>query len=277
MRTRPNPNNEVLQRTPGGTNAGAGGIDRDRRRLCLGSAALLGLAACTTPPTRPPERAGAGVVPFSATRTLGGLPDGWAEQVMRRDLPRTAYTVVERDGRRVLQAVSDGGASGLRCDVDIDPQATPWLEWAWQVDRVEPGAAVAANDTDDSPARLMLAFDGDVSRLTLRDQMFQEMVQAVTGYTVPFATLIYVWDGQAPPESVFRNPRTDRARYLVVQCGGAGAGRWLGYRRNVVEDYRRVFGDEPGRIQGVGVMTDSDDLGTHSEAWYGDISLRRAP
>ena len=249
-------------------------LDHARRRLCLGSAGLLGLAACTTAPLRGPERPAGGIVPFSATRTLGGLPDGWAEQVMRRDLPRTAYTMVERDGRRVLQAVSDGGASGLRCDVDIDPQATPWLEWAWQADRVEPGASVAANETDDAPARLMLAFDGDVSRLTLRDQMFQEMVQAVTGYAVPFATLIYVWDGQAPPESVFRNPRTDRARYLVVQSGSAGAGRWLGYRRNVVEDYWRVFGEEPGRIQSVGVMTDSDDLGTHAEAWYADISLR---
>ncbi len=62
--------------------------------------------------------------------------------------------------------------------------------------------------------------------------------------------------------------------YLVAQSGGAGAGRWLGYRRNIVQDHRRVFGDEPGRIQGVGVMADSDDLGTHSEAWYADISLR---
>ena len=121
----------------------------------------------------------------------------------------------------------------------------------------------------------MLAFDGDLSRLTLRDQMFQEMVEAVTGYTVPYATLIYVWDGKAPPESIFRNPRSDRIRYLVVESGGGNTGRWLSYRRNVVRDYRRVFLEEPGGIHGVGVMTDSDDLKTHSEAWYCDVEFNQ--
>jgi hypothetical protein len=245
----------------------------ERRRLCLGAAALAGLAACTIAPVRPPARAGVGVAPFSLSPTVGELPEGWHEQVMRRDLPHTRYEVAQRDDRRVLHAVSDGGASGLRCDVGIDPQATPWLAWAWRIDSVDLRATVAADPLDDAPARLMLAFDGDTSSLPLRDQMFQEMVEAVTGYAVPFATLIYVWDGQAPPESIFRNPRSDRIRYLVVESGGRNTGRWLNYRRNVVDDYRRVFGDEPGRIRGIGVMTDSDDLKTHSEAWYADIAF----
>ncbi len=265
----------MLESAPRVGDPGGLRIAVERRRLCLGAAALFGLAACTTAPERTPERAVAGIVPFSASRQLGKLPDGWDEQVARRDLPHTRYRVEQRDDSKVLHAVSDGGASGLRCDVDVDPYATPWLDWAWRVDRVELDATVAADELDDSPARLMLAFDGDFSGLTLREQMFRELVEAVTGHAVPFATLVYVWDGQAPPESTFRYPRTDRIRYLVVESGGSNKGRWLNYRRNVVEDYRRVFVDEPGRIHSIGVMTDSDDLKTHSEAWYGDMQFRQ--
>ncbi|MES1265133.1 MAG: DUF3047 domain-containing protein, partial [Variovorax sp.] len=94
-----------------------------------------------------------------------------------------------------------------------------------------------------------------------------------TGYALPYATLMYVWDGQAPPESVLRYRRSDRIRYLVVESGARRAGQWLAYRRNVVEDYQRAFGSEPGRVRSVGVMTNSDDLKTHSEAWFGDLAF----
>jgi hypothetical protein len=72
--------------------------------------------------------------------------------------------------------------------------------------------------------------------------------------------------------------RSERIRYDVVESGGARAGRWLRYERNVVDDYRRVFGEAPsGPIVSVGVLTDSDDLKNHVEAWYGDIGLYAEP
>lgn len=68
-------------------------------------------------------------------------------------------------------------------------------------------------------------------------------------------------------------PRTGRVQYLVVESGAARAGRWLGYRRNVVDDYRRVFGGEPGRIRHVGLLSDSDDLKLSTEAWFANLSF----
>jgi hypothetical protein len=89
---------------------------------------------------------------------------------------------------------------------------------------------------------VIVAFDGDNSLLSPRDRLFHEMVEAVTGYVAPFATLMYVWDGSAPTEGIYLYPRTSRIRYLVVESGAARTGRWLIHSRNVVEDYRRVFG-----------------------------------
>ncbi|OYU98816.1 MAG: hypothetical protein CFE45_15090, partial [Burkholderiales bacterium PBB5] len=39
----------------------------------------------------------------------------------------------------------------------------------------------------------------------------------------------------------------------------------------------RVFGEAPGKIIGVGVLTDADALKTQMEAWYGDITLGPRP
>jgi hypothetical protein len=246
---------------------------RQRRRWCLSAAASVALAGCGRLRLAPEERAPGAVVPFSAVHAPGRLPPGWLPQVPRPDLGLTRYRIVEFDGREVLHAVADDAASGLRCSVDVDPRRTPWLEWEWRTRSVDPRASVAVFDRDDAPARVAVGFDGDLATLSVREQVFGDLVYAITGYLMPFATLMYVWDAQAPPESVFQYGRSSRVRYLVVESGAGRTGRWLAYRRNVVEDYRRVFAGEPGHVRDVGVMTDSDDLKTRSESWYGSLSF----
>ena len=183
-----------------------------------------------------------------------------------------------RDSRVVLHAVADTARSGLACAVDIDPQRSPWLRWEWRVDAVDETATVADDVLEDTPARLVIAFAGDMSMLTLRDRVFFEQVELFTGKMLPFATLTYVWDGQLPVGTVLPYARSGRIRYDVVESGAARAGQWLRYERNVFDDYRRVFGSAPvGHITSVGVLTDSDDLKNHAEAWYGDIGLYAEP
>ena len=55
--------------------------------------------------------------------------------------------------------------------------------------------------------------------------------------------------------------------------GSARASRWQRYERNVLADDQRVFGEAPGHIIGVGVLTDADALKIDLQAWYGAITL----
>ncbi len=243
----------------------------------MASACLLTpLSACVVAPVAEPEARPApqGPVPFSTARTLGVVPDGWHAHVMRRDRDHTDYRVVRRDGRQVLEAHALRSTSGLRCDVDIDPLRTPWLSWSWRVDQFPSGASIADDERDDSPARIVLTFEGDTRTLAFRDRMFSELVELVTGQPLPFATLMYAWDGEAAPEQVIAYPRSARIQYLVVERGAQRAGRWLSYRRNVREDYRRIYGTEPGRIRQIGVLCDSEDLKLELFSWFGDIAFR---
>ena len=122
----------------------------------------------------------------------------------------------------------------------------------------------------------MLAFDGDSKTLRLRDRLFADLVELITGQTLPFATLMYAWDGEAAAEQVIAYPRSSRIQYLVVEQGAERSGRWLSYRRDVRDDYRRVYGTEPGRIRHVGVLCDSDDLKLELRSWFGDIAFAAA-
>lgn len=220
-----------------------------------------------------PPAPAARVLPFS-TGDLGTAPTGWLPYAVRRDLTRTRYAVVRDGDRRVLNARAAASATGLRCAVDIDPAAFGRLQFSWRAQNVPSQADVAAAEHDDCPARIIVAFGGDDTRLPLRDRLFYEQVELFTGQRLPFATLMYVWDGGGhAPETVHRNHRTARIQYLTVESGAQRAGRWLHYERDVVADYQRVFGEAPGHIVGVGVLTDADALKIDLEAWYGDITL----
>ncbi len=233
------------------------------------------LSGCATVAIEHPDSSlASSVTPFSGATVSGGLPQTWEPYVIRRHLKRTHYGLVERDGRTVLRAFAENASSGLHSHVRIDPLATPWLRWSWLVDKVHTQATVADDDMEDAPARIVLAFEGDMSKLALRDRLFFEQVELFTGNRLPYATLVYVWDGQLPAERVVPYVRSKRLQFKVVETGVANQGRWLDYERNVVEDFKQVFGElPPGNIISVGVLTDSDDLKNSSEAWYGDLSF----
>jgi len=135
------------------------------------------------------------------------------------------------------------------------------------------GANVRENDSEDAPVRVMLAFDGDPARLSQRTRMMFELMQSLSGEAPPFATLMYVWDNHTDHEALVVNRRSDRVRKIVLEAGPAHLGQWRSYRRDIRADYRRAFGEDPGALIGIAVMTDSDNTQSTAEGWYGEIKL----
>ena len=72
------------------------------------------------------------------------------------------------------------------------------------------------------------------------------------------------------------NAYTARAMMFVVESGARRVGEWVEMERNVYEDYKRAFKEEPPPVSGIAVMTDTDQTAEAATAWYGDIELRRA-
>jgi len=214
--------------------------------------------------------------PFSAAKPGGSLPWGW-EPVRLTDRKKlTDYTLTDVDGVVVLHAYAVGAASGLAQFTKFDIRSAPVVDWRWKVSALVEGADNRVAAKEDSPVRLLFAFDGDKSRLPLVERAIFYVTEKLSGRQLPYALLQYVWAGTIPVGTVIEHPYTRRVRMLVVASGPGGVGKWQSLSRNVSDDFRHAFGEEPGELVGVGVLTDTDNTGGSVEAWYGDIRLRPA-
>jgi hypothetical protein len=245
------------------------------RGLLLLSALLV--SGCASLPAEvKTSTAGTAVSAFSDHEPDSGLPHGWLPLKVGILKKPTQYRLTEDGGETVLKAVADASASGLYHPVNVDPREHPLLRWRWKTRDLIEGADNTQRHAEDSPVRLLVAFDGDISRLPLGDRMVFDQFKAFAKQDLPYATLMYIWENRQPVGSVIANQHTSRIRMVVVESGPQAVGEWREMTRNVREDFIRAFGEEPGKIHYVGVMSDTDNTGGRAEAWYGDIEFDTA-
>ena len=63
--------------------------------------------------------------------------------------------------------------------------------------------------------------------------------------------------------------------YVVVRSGSAELGRWLTERRDVVADFKKIYGEEPENPEAISIAIDSDDTNSAAESFFGPIALKR--
>jgi hypothetical protein len=241
------------------------------------AAAFAMLAAgCATVADRAPETVPLPYVSnFSESPPGDGVPQGWRNWTLSKFKKPTQYKLVNESGRTVVKASADASASGLVHSIKIDPKTYPLLSWRWKVDGLIANADNTRKNTEDSPVRVVVSFEGDLDRLSLDDRIFHDNIRLVTGQDLPYATLMYIWENRVQRNSVIPNPHTSRIRMIVAESGRDKLGAWQDVTRNLYEDYRRAFGEEPGRVSAIGIMTDTDNTGENIHAYYGDIVFRR--
>ncbi len=177
---------------------------------------------------------------------------GWSEKSFKGE---TEYLVVEDAGQQVLQAKSQGAASGLVFETEYDPQDFPVLSWRWKVANTLVKGDSRTKAGDDYAARVYVVFPHWFFPKT--------------------KTLNYIWANRLPQESVQTNAFLNNAIMISVESGSKNVGKWVSVRRNIIDDYRRAFGEDPPKIGAIAIMTDTDNTGESALAWYGDIIASR--
>jgi hypothetical protein len=210
---------------------------------------------------------------FSAGKPGGPPPVEWKHLPLASFKNNTDYMLVVEDGAVVVRAMAHNAASFLAAGADFDPHQFPLLSWRWKVAQGIPAASTAEQSKEDAPVRVMVGFDGDTSKLPIKDRFAAKAAQSISGQALPYATLMYVWGGKVAVNSITGSSRSDRIRMLAVAADDQGIGRWQSYTRNLVEDFKRAFGEEPGKVTSIQVMTDTDNTGADAQAYYGDITV----
>jgi len=187
----------------------------------------------------------------------------------------TEYTLVEDQGATVLRADAHGSASGLAREVSPDVADYPIIEWRWKAAGLVAKGDPHFKESDDYVARLYVGFKADPARMTTLERAKHVLIKLVYGVEPPYKSINYIWDAVTPIGMILPNPFADEVRMIVVESGAANLGRWVTVERNLREDYRSAFGEEPPLVQGVALMTDCDNTGESATAWYGDIVMKR--
>ena len=246
------------------------------RRLLLPLAALFAglLVGCAAP------QPSAAVAPAQGEKTWNPVAQAAWQEVQLPGKTPTVYRLDDqapigaRGLRTALKADAQSSASMLRAPVRIEADALGRVDFSWLVPKLITNADMGQRDGDDSPVRLILAFEGDRSKFSAKDAMVNELARLLTGEEMPYATLMYVWCNKRAVDSVISSPRTDRIRKIVVESGAQGLTQWRNYERDIRADYLRAFGEAPGALVAIGLMSDSDNTHSNAVAWYGPIALR---
>ena len=184
-----------------------------------------------------------------------GVPDGWKGQSWGN--PRYDFTVLADGPGRALRLRSRHDNSTISKEVRIDVRQFPRLTWRWKVVTLPAGADSRRKETDDQAAQLYLTFPRVPAALRSR-------------------TIGYVWDTTAPAGTVVKSEAGRGVTYVIVRSGPADLGRWIVESRDVRDDFRWIYGEEPGEdVRVLSLAIDSNDTRSTAEAYVGEILFRR--
>lgn len=179
-----------------------------------------------------------------------GISKNWKEKSFKGS---TRYEVVQEDRQRFIEATSNASASALYYEIEFDPREYPFLAWRWKVSNILAKGDELKKGGDDYAARVYVVFPSALFWRT----------KAVN----------YIWANKLAAGQAVPNPFTSNACMIAVESGPARVGQWLEEKRNLVEDYRKCFGEDPPKAGAVAIMTDTDNTGEQAVAWYGPIRL----
>ena len=185
-----------------------------------------------------------------------GVPSGWKGS--NWGSPKFDFTIVENGGHRVMHLKSDGDSSTISLDIKgkVNLKETPIIEWRWRVTKLPAGADARKAATDDQAGQVYVTWP--------------RFPQAVRSQTIG-----YIWDTTAPAGSVFKSEKTGTVIFVVLQSGPSKLGQWIAETRNVAEDFKKLYGEEPENPGAISVSIDSDDVKSTAEAFIGNIVFRK--
>nr|WP_321398411.1 DUF3047 domain-containing protein [uncultured Desulfobacter sp.] len=202
------------------------------------------------------------------------IPRDWEALTFKKIKAHTLYQIVEDQGRTVIKAQSKASASGLIRKIGIDVKKYPILQWQWKITQINEKSDVTQKQGDDYPARIYVAFIYDPDAAGFWEKTKFNTVRLLYGEYPPATVVTYIWANKASKETRVPNPYVDRVMMIAVQSGEEKVGTWVTEERNIYQDYVDSFGHPPPLTSGVAIMTDTDNTGETSTAFYGDILFK---
>jgi Protein of unknown function (DUF3047) len=184
-----------------------------------------------------------------------GVPPGWQKQSWGD--PKYDFKV-ETDGpSRVLHMKSVKEGSTISKEIKFDIRQYPLLQWRWKAVTLPKGGDSRKKATDDQACQVYVTFP-----------RFPQQVRS--------RTIGYVWDTTAPAGIIAPSEKSGTVTYVIMRSGEADLGKWMTESRNVLEDYKKIYGQDPGeQVGAVSVASDSNDTESSAECFVGELVFKK--
>ncbi|MCX5796657.1 MAG: DUF3047 domain-containing protein [Elusimicrobia bacterium] len=158
------------------------------------------------------------------------------------------------NGEKALHLVCKDSSFAVERQINVNVADYRRLAWKWKAVHLPPQGDLRNKGANDQGLQLLLAFAGR-------------------------KTLSYVWDSNAPEGTVSDEsigwPVNMKIKVMSVKTGAADEGKWITFSRNVYDDYRTIFGEAPGAVQGVRVQSNTQYTHSVAEGYVGNIVFSR--
>jgi len=129
----------------------------------------------------------------------------------------------------------------------------PELEWEWRVTVLPTGGDVRVKERDDQAGSICLIVNPGL---------------------FGFKSMCYLWENGGPKDKPLVSTKREDSRYLILRSKAEdGAGEWKKEKRNILADFKRVFGKDPDDTAIIGMQIDSDSTTSAGEVFYRNIVL----
>ena len=179
-----------------------------------------------------------------------GVNSDWKEEKIEG---RTKYCIVMDGEKKCLRAESDDSNSALYYNIEYNVKDYPFIEWQWKIDHVLKKGNAKTKEGCDCPARIYIVFK--------------------SGFLWRSKTLGYFWASSIPKGEIIKHPYNKNGRMIAVESGDEKAGEWITEKRNLLEDFKLAFGEDPPDVRAIAIQTDTDNTNEKATAWYGKIRI----
>ena len=165
---------------------------------------------------------------------------------------KTIYSVGKNDKGNFLKAVADNAASGLGKEIKIDLNETPFINITWRVEKDLSGIKENTKKGHDFAARVFVIKKTGATLLSNR-------------------AINYVYSSNNSVGSNSPSPYTKKSIDNVLASTKDNLNKWITVKANVKEDFKRFHNLEVNELDGLAIMSDTDNSKMKSIAYFQNI------
>ena len=165
---------------------------------------------------------------------------------------KTVYSTGTNENGNYIKAVADNAASGLGKEIKIDLNKTPFINITWKIEKDLQGIKENTKKGHDFAARVFAIKKTGATPLSNRAINYVFSSNNEVGFNSP-------------------SPYTKKSIDNVLASTSNSLNEWVTVKSNVKEDFKRFHNLDVNELDGLAIMSDTDNSKKKAIAYYQNI------